>query len=43
MIFKIKYPSEFFGVEEQNGVYNKNTLSFNGHSDKNISQLVKKP
>ena len=26
-----------------NGVYDKEPLSYNGHSDKNISELVKKP
>ena len=40
MIFKIKYPSEIFGLEERNGMYDKEPLSCNGHSDKNISELV---
>ena len=40
------YPSEMFGLEEQNGgggVYGKGPLSSNSHSDKNISKSVKKP
>ena len=37
MIFKIKYPSEIFGIEEQMGVYDKNPLSCNGQSDKKFS------
>ena len=44
MIFKIKYLSEFFGLDEQiGGIWQKKTLTCNGHSDKNISLLVQKP
>ena len=43
MIFKIKYPSEIFGWRSKMGVYDKEPLSCNGHSNKNISKLVKKP
>ena len=43
MILKIKYLLEIFGLEEQNGVYDKKTLSCNGHSDKNISYYFQKP
>ena len=37
MIFKIKYSSEMFGLEEKMGVYDNEPLSCNDQSDKNIS------
>ena len=43
MVFKSKDPSENFGLEKQMGVYDKEPLSCNGQSDKNIFSLVKKP
>ena len=42
MIFKIKYPRKFLGLRSKMGVYDKESLSFNGHSDENISEFVKK-
>ena len=36
-------PLESFGLEEPNGVYNKEPLSCNGNSETNISELVKIP
>ena len=42
-IFKINYPSEVFGLEEQNGGYGKEQLSCNGHIDENVFELVNKP
>ena len=37
MIFKIKYPSEMFGLEEQYGGIWQITIVMHGHSNKNIS------
>ena len=36
MIFKIKYPSKFFGSRSKTEVYDKESLSCNGHSENNF-------
>ena len=37
------YPLEIFRLQEQKGGYMTKTLTCNGHSDENISYLIKKP
>ena len=36
IIFQIKYPSEIFGLEEQNGGNDKEPLLCPGHGDANV-------
>ena len=40
---KSSTPRKFLGSRSKMGVYDKEPLSCNGHSDKYISELVKRP